>query len=192
MTVRLRPGRQSRSYDRFDMRVLQYLWFHAVMVATNWLPDLRPVLRMRGFLLRPAFRCCGKNLQVARHVTVNFTNRMEIGRDVFLATGCWLHAQAGIALEDEVQIGPYAVLATGDHTQVGGSFRFGPSSVAPIRVREGSWIAAHATVTKGVILGRGALLAANSVATRDVPPFALAAGVPARIILRKPRIGIVR
>ena len=174
------------------MRVLQYLWFHFVMVVTNWLPDLRPSLCLRGFLLRPAFKRCGKNLQVARHVTVNFTNRVEIGNDVFLATGCWLHARGGIVLEDQVQIGPYAVLVTGDHTQIDGSFRFGRSSVASIRVRQGSWIAAHATVTKGVVMGRGALLAANSVATRDIPPFAMAAGVPARIIQRKSRIEIVR
>lgn len=174
------------------MRVLQYLWFHFVTVATGWLPDLRPVLRLRGFLLRPAFRSCGGNLQVARNVTINFTNRVEIGSDVFLATGCWLHARGGIALEDGVQIGPYAVLVTGDHTQIEGSYRYGPSSLAPIRIREGSWIAAHATVTKGVIVGRGALLAANSVATHDVPPFTMAAGVPARVVPRRPRIELVR
>ena len=92
------------------MRVLQYLWFHFITVATSWLPDLRPVLRLRGFLLRPSFKSCGRNLQVARHVTINFTNRLEIGSDVFIATGCWLHARGGIVLEDEVQLGPYAVL----------------------------------------------------------------------------------
>lgn len=174
------------------MRVLQYLWFHFIAVATCWLPDLRPVLRLRGFLLRPSFKSCGRNLQVARHVTVNFTNRVEIGGDVFIATGCWLQARGGIVLEDEVQLGPYAVLATGDHTQIDGSYRFGPSNLAPIHLCQGSWIAAHATVTKGVIIGRGALLAANSVATRDVPPFTMAGGVPARVIHKKSRIEVVR
>ncbi len=164
------------------MRVLQYLWFHVVTMATTWLPDLRPVLRLRGFLLRPAFNSCGANLQVARRVTINFTNRMEIGSDVFLGMGCWLQAQGGIILEDEVQLGPYAVLVAGDHTAVDGSYRTGESHLAPIRVCHGSWIAAHATVTKGVTIGRGALLAANSVATHDIPAFCLAAGVPARIL----------
>jgi maltose O-acetyltransferase len=174
------------------MRVLQYLWFHFIATATNWLPELRPVLRLRGFLMRPAFRCCGRNLQVSRHVTVNFTNRLEIGSNVFLATGCWLHARGGIVLEDEAQLGPYTVLVSGDHTRIDGSYRFGPSTLAPIRIQQGAWIGAHATVTKGVTIGRGALLAANSVATRDVPPFALAGGVPARVIQRKPHIGVVR
>jgi putative colanic acid biosynthesis acetyltransferase WcaF len=172
--------------------VLQYLWFHFVSLATGWLPDLRPVLQVRGFLLRPSFQSCGKNLQVARRVSINFTNRMEIGNDVFLGMGCWLHAAGGIILEDEVQIGPYAALITGDHTQIGGSYRFGPRDLAPIRIGCGAWIAAHATVTKGVLVGRGALLAANSAATHDIPAYTSAGGVPARPIVRKIRMEVVR
>jgi len=174
------------------MRVLQYLWFHFITVATSLLPDLRPVLWLRGFLLRPSFKSCGGNLQVARHVTVNFTNRLEIGRDVFIATGCWLHAGGGIVLEDEVQLGPYTVLVTGDHTPIEGSYRYGLSRRAPIQICQGAWVAAHATVTKGVVIGRGALLAANSVTTHDVPSFAIAGGVPARVIQKKSRIEVVR
>jgi maltose O-acetyltransferase len=174
------------------MRVVKYLWFHFVMVATSWLPDLRPMLKLRGFLSRPAFKSCGANLQLARGVRVNFTTRVELGRDVYLAQGCWLHAAGGIALEDGVQVGPYAVLVSADHTQVDSSYRFGESALAPIRICRGAWIAAHATVTKGVVVGRGSVLAANSVATRDIPPFAKAGGVPARLIWKQARIEVVR
>ena len=173
------------------MRLLKYLWFHLVMSATGWLPDLRPVLRARGFLLRPSFKTCGRNLQVARRVTINFSSRLEIGRDVYIGMGCWLHARGGITLEDEVQLGPYAVLATGNHTRQHGSYRYGPRKLAPIRLCRGSCVAAHATVTKGVTVGCGALIAANSVATRNVPEFAVAGGVPARIIPQKSRIEVV-
>lgn len=164
------------------MRILKYLWFHFVMTATSWLPDLLPFLKLRGLLARPAFKKSGRNLQIARRVTINFTNRLEIGSSIFLATGCWLQARGGVVLEDGVQLGPYSVLATSDHTQVDESFRFGPSSLAPIRICQGAWIAAHATVTNGVVVGRGAVLGANSVATRDIPPFVVAGGVPARVI----------
>ena len=174
------------------MRLLKYLWFHFVTLATCWLPDVRLVLWLRGFLLRPAFKSCGGNLQVAQRVAINFPNRLEIGCNVFIATGCWLHAQGGIALEDEVQLGPYAVLVAGDHTAIDGSYRFGPGNPAPIRICHGSWIAAHSTVTKGVYMGRGSLLAANSVATHNIPPFTKVGGVPARIIQKEARIEVVR
>jgi maltose O-acetyltransferase len=173
------------------MRILQYLWFHLLTLATGWLPDVRPVLRLRGFLLRPAFRACGSNLQIARRVTINFCNRLEIGSDVYIATGCWLHARGGIVIEDGVQLGPYVVLVTGDHTRKNGSYRYGPSELGPIRLCRGSWLAAHATVTKNVTVGCGALLAANSVATHDIPPMAQAGGVPARLIPQRSRIEIV-
>jgi maltose O-acetyltransferase len=139
------------------MRLLKYFWFHLITLATGWLPDLRPLMRIRGFLLRPCFKSCGRNLQVARRVTINFSNRLEIGRDVYIATGCWIHAWGGVVVEDEVQLGPYSVLVTGDHTLKDGSYRHGPSSLAPIRLCQGSWLAAHAVVTKGVTLGRGQL-----------------------------------
>jgi acetyltransferase-like isoleucine patch superfamily enzyme len=173
------------------MRILKYLWFHFVSLATCWLPDLRPVLKLRGFLARPAFKACGRNFQVARRVTINFTNRLEIGGDVYIATGCWVNACGGIILEDEVQLGPYSVLASADHTREGVSYRHRPSKLAPIRLCHGSWLAAHATVTKGVTVGPGAVLAANSVATRDIPACAVAGGVPARVIEQKIPIKLV-
>ena len=172
------------------MRIFKYFWFHLVTLATGWLPDLKPLMRVRGFFLRPCFKSCGGNFQVARRVTINFSNRMEIGRDVYIATGSWIHAWGGVVLEDEVQLGPYSVLVTGDHSLKDGSYRYGPSALAPIRICHGSWVAAHAVVTKGVTLGRGTLLAANSVATRYIPDFAIAAGAPARVLDEKARLAV--
>ena len=161
------------------------------MIITDWFPDITLVMRMRGFLIRPALKACGHNFQIGRRVTINFPHRLEVGGDVYIATGCWLHAAGGIALEDEVQLGPYAVLITGDHTLTNGSYRHGSGARSPIRLCRGSWVAAHATITKGVTLGCGALVAANGVATHDVPDFAIAAGVPARIIRECPAEEIV-
>jgi acetyltransferase-like isoleucine patch superfamily enzyme len=51
-----------------------------------------------------------------------------------------------------------------------------------IRIDEGAWIASHVSILTGVTIGRGAIVGAGSVATHDVPPMAVAAGVPARVI----------
>lgn len=170
------------------LRVLKYLYFNFVMLATAWLPDLIPFLKLRGFLLRPAFKRCGPNLQVARHVTVAFGSRIEIGRDVFLGYCSWLHGSAGIVVEDEVQFGPFSVAITGNHGLRDGSYRWARGENAPIQVGRGAWIAAHAVVTGGSRIGRGALIAAGSVVTRDVPEFSIVGGIPAQVLREDARL----
>jgi maltose O-acetyltransferase len=51
----------------------------------------------------------------------------------------------------------------------------------PVSIEDGAWIAARVTILPGVTIGRGTVVAAGAVVTRDVPPNTLAAGVPARV-----------
>lgn len=53
---------------------------------------------------------------------------------------------------------------------------------APIIVKNHVWIGLRATILKGVTIGEGAIVAANSVVTKDVPPHSLVAGIPAKVI----------
>jgi len=55
---------------------------------------------------------------------------------------------------------------------------------APIVIEDDVWIGAKSTILKGVTIGKGAVVAANSVVTRDVAPFTLVAGNPARVVRR--------
>jgi acetyltransferase-like isoleucine patch superfamily enzyme len=58
---------------------------------------------------------------------------------------------------------------------------------APVAIEDDVWIGAKATVLSGVRIGRGAIVAAGAVVVKDVPPFTLVAGVPARVIRELPR-----
>ena len=53
---------------------------------------------------------------------------------------------------------------------------------APIVIGDKVWIGANATVLPGVTIGKGAIVAAGAVVTRDVPPNTIVAGVPARVV----------
>lgn len=164
------------------MRVLKYCWFVFIMNGTGFLPDFQFVMRIRGWLLRPCFQACGRNFQIGSGAMIVYTSRVSIGRDVYIARGCWIQGLGGVTLEDEVMLGPYSVLASNDHQKKDGSYRFGPGRPVPVRMKRGSWTGAHVVVTAGVTVGEGAACAAGAVVTRDVEDQAVVGGVPARVI----------
>jgi len=163
-------------------RALKYLWLTIDMKATWLLPDWRPIMWFRGFLVKPCFKRCGRNLQLASGVTINCSNQVTIGNNVYFAQGCWLNAYGDITIEDEVMFGPYSINATGNHTMINGSYRYGKQHPAPVRINFGSWIGAGVIIMSGVTIGKSACCAAGCVVTADVPDYSVVGGVPAKIL----------
>lgn len=163
-------------------RAIKYLWFFVVMKLTWILPDWVPIMWLRGFLTRPSFKKCGNNLQLSSDVKINCSNKMVVGNDVYIAHGCWLNAQGGIELADEVMLGPYTIIASGNHTIEKGSYRYGRQARAPVRIGYGSWTGAGTKILPGVTIGRSACCASGSVVDHDVEQCTVVGGVPARVI----------
>lgn len=153
-----------------------------VGVLTDWMPDNRITIRLRGHLARPFIKDCGKNFQMGSHVTLLNPHQLSIGDHVYIARGSWLNSMGGLTLEDEVVLGPYVVISTLQHVFKNGSVRFGGSTAAPVTIGRGSWLAAHVSVTCGTRVGQGNLVAANACVTKDTPDHVVIGGVPARVI----------
>ncbi len=105
-----------------------------------------------------------------------------VDRDVVIGNGCKLENFAtiykGATLGDRVFVGPHAVFTNDPYPRA-----VSPDwEVVPTRVEDGASIGANATVLCGVTIGRNAMVAAGAVVTKDVPPHALVAGVPAKVI----------
>lgn len=108
----------------------------------------------------------------------DFGRNIHIGRKVFINSSCHFQDQGGIYIGDGCLIGHCVVLATLNHD-------FDPAKRQnlhhkPIRIGNGVWIGAHATITAGVTIGDNAIIAAGAVVTRDIPADTIAAGVPAK------------
>ena len=112
----------------------------------------------------------------------DFGKSISIGRDVFINSGCHFQDQGGIEIGDGVLIGHNVVLATVNHDLLPANNR--KNHYAPIRICDHVWIGSNVTVLPGVTIGEWAVAAAGAVITRDVEPYSVAGGVPARRIRR--------
>ncbi|WP_099364175.1 sugar O-acetyltransferase [Fredinandcohnia onubensis] len=112
----------------------------------------------------PFYTDCGKNINV--------------GKNVFINSGCRFQDQGGITIGDGVLIGHNVVLATLNH-DIDPKKR-GTMHPAPITIGNDVWIGANATVVPGVTIGDGAIIAAGAVVVKDVPPNVIVGGVPAK------------
>src|SRR6478609_3876194 len=107
---------------------------------------------------------------------------LTIGDGTLVTGGLHVDLGAPVRIGNMVRIGHDVSLLTINHA-VGPSYlRAGTSFFAEIVIEDGAWLASRCTVLPGVTIGAGAIVAAGSVVTRNVPPQTLVAGVPARVV----------
>lgn len=93
-----------------------------------------------------------------------------------------------VIIGDRVQIANGVTLAGAGHeTSVLSRIKFIEFG-HPIRIEEDCWIGANVTVLPGVTIGKGCTIGAGSVVTRDIPPYSVAVGAPARVIKKLPTV----
>jgi acetyltransferase-like isoleucine patch superfamily enzyme len=155
-------------------------------------------------------------VRFASGVTLRGAERMRAGRDVFIDYRAYLNCgtindrRGYIHLGDHVEIGPYSVLWGAGGIDIGNNVHLGahvhitsqqgrrippeqtdpnvplPVDCAPVVIEDHVLVYSGAIVVPGVRIGHHATIGAGSVVIDDVPPYALAVGVPARVIARAP------
>jgi acetyltransferase-like isoleucine patch superfamily enzyme len=118
-------------------------------------------------------------------ITAPAPGRVRIGAGTFLNMGVM------VAAADLVEIGDHCMFANGCFIS-DASHRFddpdtpvpwqGFTSKGPTRIGDNVWCGAHVVITSGVTVGERCVIGANSVVTQDLPPFSIAAGVPAKVL----------
>ena len=107
---------------------------------------------------------------------------LRIGDNVFINGGTSICAQKSVTIGDNCLIGNYTLIMDTDFHAVGDHAQW--PDARPVVIEEDVWLAVRVTVLKGVTIGRGAVVAAGAVVTKDVEPYTLVGGVPARLIRR--------
>ncbi len=110
----------------------------------------------------------------------------EIGRDVYIADDIIiaeeLRSRGLITIGDRASLAPRVTLVTTSHPNNSLIRPFAPEKTGPIVIEADAWLGAGVVVLPGVTIGRGAVVGANSVVNRDIPPLNVVAGQPARTL----------
>lgn len=107
---------------------------------------------------------------------------IKINDNVYVNHGCFLSGEGGLHIGKRVLIGPYSMFLSGGH-EINDleSIYHSKLTAKPIYISDDCWVGAGAKILGGVKLGKGCIIAAGAVVTKNVPDFAIVAGVPARI-----------
>jgi acetyltransferase-like isoleucine patch superfamily enzyme len=128
----------------------------------------------------------GSNVYVGHYCILKgyHRNRMEIGDNVWIGQHCFLHSAGGLMIGNNVGIGPGVRIHTARHRELGREVPivFAPVEDAPVIIENDVDLGIGSIVLPGVRVGSGAQIGAGAVVTHDIPPYAVAAGVPARVL----------
>lgn len=150
-------------YDKGRSVLWQAAWQLAssVLVMPWFVPP-----RMRTAVLRCFGARIGTGVNLRGGVRVHWPWKLEIGDDSWIGERVWLLNLEPIRIGSDVCVSQAAFICTGSHDHRSASFEF---DNAPIRIEDGAWIAARATVLRGVTIGADAIVGATALVTNDVP-----------------------
>jgi acetyltransferase-like isoleucine patch superfamily enzyme len=176
----------------------KWRWYERNSLPWNRVAIYREMMRREAFARWPVH---GNVLEALRE------GRLEIGVHALFEPGVWITAPGAarvkigegtflnmgvmVAAEQLVEIGAHCMLANGCFV-TDSSHRYddpekpitwqGFESKGPTRIGDNCWLGANVVVTSGVTIGERCVVGANSVVTKDVEPFTIVAGAPARTI----------
>lgn len=163
--------------------------FKFISKLISWI--YRAINRLLMYIHRNRFRKCGKNVTFFPLSSDFVWENIEIGNDVQIneraSFKCYI---AHLHIGNKVLFGPNVTIRGGIHPYyVAGRFikDIGENEKSPeddkdVYIDDDVWIGCNTTILKGVHIGRGAIIAAGAVITKDVAPFTIVGGIPAKKI----------
>ena len=171
----------------FAKRTFWYLFYHGFAQHLPASYRFQPLGRFakwcRGVACKRLFRYCGKNVNVEKGANFYTGWEIELGDNSSLGVNCFVPYDLKVG--KDVMMGPYVVIIGDNHEFSRRDIPMrlqGRIEYSPVVIEDNVWIGARAILLPGIKIGNGAIIGAGAVVTKDVPPYAICGGNPAKII----------
>lgn len=140
-------------------------------------------MKIRRLLCKRIFEFCGRNINIEHGATFDAGNKIKIGNNSGIGVNC--HVPNGTIIGNDVMIGPNLYVHDKNHRfdRVDIPMRLqGYTEIKPLVIEDDVWIGRDVTIMVGRHISKGTIVAANSVVTKDFPPYSIIGGNPAKLI----------
>lgn len=153
-----------RGYDKGRPIWVQAMWLltSGLIVSRWWCPNGVRLAVLRAFGAR-----IGPGALVRHNVKIHWPWKLEIGHSSWIGEGVWILNLEPVSIGANTCVSQDVFVCTGSHDRRSPTFEF---DNGPISIGDYVWVAARATILRGVSIGNGATIGATSLVTRDVPP----------------------
>lgn len=163
-----------------------------INIVKEFCSRIKPILfwAIKSFPKKNMFGSVGKNSILANHVNISSPGDVYIEDQVKIRYGLSIinSKTEKVIVKKYTVLAPMCTIITNSHRATVGipQFLLGESHVndksGNVIINEDVWVGAQSTILAGVNIGRGAVVGAKALVTKDVPPYALVVGIPARIV----------
>jgi acetyltransferase-like isoleucine patch superfamily enzyme len=148
-------------------------------ICNEWIATF-PSHRVRNFYYRKVMKFdIGRNSSLHMKCTFDCASNLSIGKDSVINPRCRLDNRGKILIGNNVSISQEVIILTADHDLDTPDFA---GRNLTVQIEDYVWIGTRALILPGVTIGKGALVAAGALVSKDVMPYSVVAGVPAKVI----------
>jgi maltose O-acetyltransferase len=167
----------------FLFQILYYIVARNLPASYSYSGLGRLSKKCRAFICRQFFHSIGCNVNIEHGAYFGSGRLVEIGDNSGIGVNC--HVPANIRIGKDVMMGPDVLIIGRNHRfdDISKPMRLqGYTDAPPVVIEDDVWLGTRVIVLPGIRVGRGSIIGAGAIVTKDVPPFAVCAGNPARVI----------
>ena len=169
-----------RMFLRYFFLVLYYSGFKYLPATNN--RYFRIIKTIRSSVGRYVFDKCGKNINIERGANFGTGKGIRIGNNSGIGVNACIRGPLEIG--NDVMMGPEVIIITSNHNHddISTPMRFQGYKIEPVIIGDDVWIGTRAIILPGKKIGKGAIIGAGAIVTKDVPDYAIVAGNPAKVL----------